>query len=152
MKKICLILLTVALLFGLTSCGTEMFNGTQMKIVSISLSGVPAQYEGTSFTLLGGDSWSGGNGGDFVATDSVVTNGKLEFTITGGGEVSAPTVNFKLRPGDDWDNAIGDALRLGGPDVGNAKISNTWTGPLVDFKVIGTVNTDNTVTWSTEKN
>lgn len=149
MKKILIVLAAVAAVFAVTSCDTAMHDGTQMYVEKIIVTGLPTTMEGKTVELMG--FWGGGTE---AKSDLVkIVGGEVTLTLTSGQIQSAPNPEFKIKPIDTdggWDWSIGEKLRLGGSDVGNAKVDNTWTGPVTPKTIKGTVNDDNTVTWKVE--
>ncbi|MFQ3547903.1 MAG: hypothetical protein SNJ56_06145 [Termitinemataceae bacterium] len=149
MKKRLYVLVAALALLAVAGCSTGMHDGTSMYIEKIVVTGLPVSMEGRTVELQG--FWNGGNP---ATSDKVkIVNGQVTLTLATGMIQSAPTLEFKVKPQDTdggWDWAIGEKLRLGGSDVGNAKVSNTWTGPAAPKTIKGVVNSDNTVTWTVE--
>lgn len=150
MKKILIVIAALAVLIGATSCGTALHNGTQMAVGSIEVTGLPASMEGKTVEFMG--FWDGGSSASAKENQTIV-DGKVTLVFDPPTVQEAPVLAFKVKPiaaHGDWLWAIGDKLRLGGDDVGNANVNNTWTGPLVIKKIVGKVNSDNSVTWTVE--
>ncbi len=139
MKKILAILATMAILFSVAGCSNAMHDGTQMAIGSIEVTGLPASYEGLNLTIRGnafGWTASGNPGG-------IVTGGKVTITLPVASITSDPIVEFKLAKDTTWDNELGAA-------GGNAKLDNTWTGPALIKKIVGTYSSGIIATWKFE--
>ncbi len=147
MKKMLYVLAAAVALFAIAGCSTGMHDGTQMYIEKVVVTGLPASMEGKTVELMG--FW---NGGTPATTDQKkITSGSVTLTLATGQIQSGPSIEFKIKPIDPdggWDWSIGTKLRLGGNDVDNAKVDNTWTGPASPKMIKGVVNSDNTVTWS----
>ncbi|WP_304226431.1 hypothetical protein [Gracilinema caldarium] len=150
MKRILAILAVVAAIFAVSSCDTAMHDGTSMYIEKIIVTNLPASMNNRTVELMG--FW---NGGSSATTDQQkIDNGTVTLTLTSGQLQSAPNPEFKIKPIDidgGWNWAIGAKLRLGGDDVSNATIANTWTGPSTPKTIKGVVQSDGvTVTWTVE--
>jgi len=119
-----------------------------MAIGSIMVNGLPATMNGRSVELQG--FW--GNGTAATAPAATVANGSLTITFATPSIQDGETLEFKLKPIDadgGWDWSIGGACRLGSAtDVPNASITNSRTGSVDIQSIVGTVNADNTVTWT----
>ena len=150
MKKIFIIIAVLAVLFTATSCGTGLHNGTQMAIGSIEVTGLPKSMEGKTVEFMG--FWDGGTAAAAKESQKI-TDGKVTLEFDPPTIQSAPTLAFKIKPiaaDGDWAWAIGTSLRLGGEDVGNIQVANTWTGPVDVKKIVGVVQEDNSVKWTVE--
>lgn len=147
MKKMLYVLAAAVALFAIAGCSTGMHDGTSMYITKVVVSNLPLSYEGKTVELMG--FW---NGGTSATTDQQkIVSGSVTLTLQSGQIQSGPSIEFKIKPlpaDGDWDWAIGEKLRLGGNDVANAKVYNTWTGPAIQKMIKGVVNSDNSVTWS----
>ena len=150
MKKILYVLAAALALFAIAGCTTGMHDGTQMNVSKVVITNLPASMEGKTVELQG--FW--GTGSTAATSDQQkIVNGEVTLTLTSGQVQSAPKLEFKVKPIDadgGWDWSIGEKLRLGGSDVGNASVNNTWTGPVIEKMIKGVVNSDNTVTWAIE--
>ena len=151
MKKIFIIIAVLAVLFTATSCGTGLHNGTEMAIGSIEVTGLPKSMEGKTVEFKG--FWGAGCTEVVAKENQTITDGKVTLEFDPPTIQFGPTLGFKIKPIDadgGWDWSIATSLRLGGPDVDNAQIANTWTGPVDAKKIVGAVQEDNSVKWTVE--
>jgi hypothetical protein len=149
--------INIALLVGaflLASCGNALHNGTEMGISTVTLTGLPAIYEGKVmvFSYDDGSQWvhddtdPGGRWEDpyYHAT---VAGGNLTFTFAPPLEITTPVLKFLLidYPGKNWDSIKIDK-KHSGMSGGDVELDSTWGGIGSPEDILGVVIGDD-VEW-----
>ncbi|TAH55642.1 MAG: hypothetical protein EWM51_01670 [Treponema sp.] len=78
----------------------------------------------------------------YLATNAAVSGGEATLEFLKPVVVTQANPTWKVKNVTTWDNALG--VSVGGND---ATVANPCTGPDVVYKLIGTVNADNSIAW-----
>jgi hypothetical protein len=143
--------LCAVLLF--TSCGNFLHNGTEMAITEVSITGLPAVYDGKTmvFSYNDGSQWihddtdPGGRWEDpyYQAT---VAGGVLTFNFTPPLEITTPDLTYLIiDTGKNWDNLKIDK-KHSGKSGGDVVLESTWGGIGSPETIVGSVSGDD-VNW-----
>ncbi|HZK20623.1 MAG TPA: hypothetical protein VFC68_07860 [Treponemataceae bacterium] len=149
--KLCALALVCALFIGVSSCGNDLHNGTEMTISKVEITGLPTDVYANvdmmfSYIMPSGDWVHDTPGAQAANTATVNATGTYELNFSPALEFQQAQLQFLLiDTATDWDNKKIDT-KHSGKDGGDVTLANMWSG-IEEKTVLGVVDGDN-VNWS----